>query len=124
MGSLQLPHSSTPRLLDSSTFSLTPSHPETPTPSSVTTEIRFERVSKRFDGAESARPAVDDVDLTIAPGELVGLVGPSGGGKSTIVNLIARFYDVTGGTVRVDGVDVRRLDSGHYRQQVGMVLQT
>jgi ATP-binding cassette subfamily B protein len=51
------------------------------------------------------------------------LVGPSGGGKSTLVNLIARFYDVTGGAVLVDGVDVRRLDSGHYRRQLGMVLQ-
>jgi ATP-binding cassette subfamily B protein len=50
-------------------------------------------------------------------------VGPSGGGKTTVVNLIARFYDVTGGTVRVDGVDIRTLDSGHYRRQIGMVMQ-
>src|SRR5205823_3114828 len=52
-----------------------------------------------------------------------GLVGPSGGGKTTIVNLIARFYDVTGGAIRIDGVDVRRLETGHYRRQIGMVLQ-
>ena len=54
---------------------------------------------------------------------MIGLVGPSGVGKTTIVNLIGRFYDVTSGTLRVDGVDVRDLDTGHYRRQVGMVLQ-
>jgi ATP-binding cassette subfamily B protein len=63
------------------------------------------------------------VSFEVAPGELIGLVGPSGGGKTTIVNLIARFYDVTGGSVSIDGIDIRRLESGHYRQQIGMVLQ-
>ncbi|MGH7574652.1 MAG: ABC transporter ATP-binding protein, partial [Longimicrobiales bacterium] len=51
------------------------------------------------------------------------LVGPSGGGKSTIVSLVARFYDVTGGAVLIDGIDVRRLETGHFRRQIGMVLQ-
>jgi ATP-binding cassette, subfamily B, bacterial len=82
--------------------------------------VTFENVSFGYDGV---RQVLRGVSIDVAPGELVGLVGPSGGGKSTIVNLIARFYDVTGGTVRVDGIDVRRLDSGHYRQQIGMVLQ-
>jgi ATP-binding cassette, subfamily B, bacterial len=50
-------------------------------------------------------------------------VGPSGGGKSTVVSLIARFYDVSGGGIRIDGVNVRSLDTGHYREQLGMVLQ-
>jgi ATP-binding cassette subfamily B protein len=59
----------------------------------------------------------------VAPGELIGLVGPSGGGKSTVVNLIARFYDPTGGSLRIDGVDLRQIDTGHYREQIGMVLQ-
>jgi len=54
---------------------------------------------------------------------MIGLVGPSGGGKTTLANLIARFYDATGGCVRVDGVDVRDLEVGHYRRQIGMVLQ-
>ena len=54
---------------------------------------------------------------------MIGLVGPSGGGKTTVVNLIARFYDVTGGCVQVDGIDIRRLDSGDYRRQIGMVMQ-
>jgi ATP-binding cassette subfamily B protein len=63
------------------------------------------------------------VSFDVAPGELIGLVGPSGGGKSTVVSLIARFYDVIGGRVTIDGVDVRHLDAGHYRRQLGMVLQ-
>src|SRR5207245_6600211 len=63
------------------------------------------------------------VRFEVGPGELIGLVGPSGGGKTTIVNLIARFYDVTGGAIRIDGVDLRRLETGHYRRQIGMVLQ-
>jgi ATP-binding cassette subfamily B protein len=59
----------------------------------------------------------------VSPGELIGLVGGSGGGKSTVVNLIARFYDATGGVVRIDGHDIRMLDTGQYREQLGMVLQ-
>src|SRR5207247_292794 len=55
--------------------------------------------------------------------ELVGLVGPSEGGKWTIGKRIGGFYDVTGGPIRIDGVDVRRLETGHYRRQMGMVLQ-
>ena len=82
--------------------------------------VRFENVSFAYDGV---RQVLRGVSFDVRPGELVGLVGPSGGGKSTVVNLIARFYDASGGTVRVDGVDVRELDTGHYRQQIGMVLQ-
>ena len=54
---------------------------------------------------------------------MIGLVGPSGGGKTTIANLIARFYDPLAGTVRIDGIDLRTVDTGSYRRQVGMVLQ-
>jgi ATP-binding cassette, subfamily B, bacterial len=82
--------------------------------------VTFEHVTFGYDGV---RQVLKGVSFDVAPGELVGLVGPSGGGKTTIVNLIARFYDVTGGSVRIDGVDVRRLDTGHYRRQIGMVLQ-
>ena len=63
------------------------------------------------------------MSFDVTPGELIGLVGPSGGGKTTVINLLARFYDVTGGRILVDGVDLRRLDTGHYRRQIGMVLQ-
>jgi ATP-binding cassette subfamily B protein len=83
-------------------------------------KVTFEHVTFGYDGV---RQVLRGVSFDVAPGELIGLVGPSGGGKTTIVNLIARFYDVSGGTIRVDGVDIRRLDTGHYRRQIGMVLQ-
>jgi len=82
--------------------------------------VTFDRVTFGYDGV---RQVLKGVTFDVQPGELIGLVGPSGGGKSTLVSLIARFYDVTGGAVKVDGVDVRQLDSGHYRRQIGMVLQ-
>jgi ATP-binding cassette subfamily B protein len=82
--------------------------------------VSFENVTFAYDGV---RQILRGVSFDVQPGELIGLVGPSGGGKSTVVNLIARFYDVSGGSVRIDGVDVRTLDTGHYRQQLGMVLQ-
>jgi ATP-binding cassette subfamily B protein len=82
--------------------------------------VTFENVTFGYDGV---RQVVRGVSFDVTPGEMIGLVGPSGGGKTTVINLIARFYDVTGGRVLVDGVDIRRLDSGHYRRQVGIVLQ-
>jgi ATP-binding cassette subfamily B protein len=82
--------------------------------------VTFENVTFGYDGV---RQVLRGVSFEVRPGELIGLVGPSGGGKSTLVNLIARFYDVSGGAVRIDGVDVRELESGHYRRQIGMVLQ-
>lgn len=63
------------------------------------------------------------INLTIAPGEMVGLVGHSGSGKSTLVNLICRFYDVTEGSIRLDGVDIRTLPVSEYRRNIGLVLQ-
>jgi ATP-binding cassette subfamily B protein len=82
--------------------------------------VTFENVTFGYDGV---RQVLRGVSFEAEPGELIGLVGPSGGGKSTLVSLIARFYDVTGGKICVDGVDVRQLDTGHYRRQIGMVLQ-
>jgi ATP-binding cassette subfamily B protein len=82
--------------------------------------VSFENVTFAYDGV---RQILRGVSFDVQPGELIGLVGPSGGGKSTVVNLIARFYDVTGGSIRIDGVDVRELEVGHYREQLGMVLQ-
>ena len=66
---------------------------------------------------------VDDFSLTISPGEKVALVGPSGSGKSTISNLLLRFYDVSGGSIRVDGYDVRKLQLQPFRENIGVVLQ-
>jgi ATP-binding cassette subfamily B protein len=82
--------------------------------------VTFDNVTFAYDGV---RQILRGMSFDVQPGELVGLVGPSGGGKSTIVSLVARFYDVSGGAVRVDGVNLRDLDTGHYREQLGMVLQ-
>ena len=82
--------------------------------------VTFDNVTFAYDGV---RQVLKGVSFNVEPGELIGLVGPSGGGKSTVVSLIARFYDVSGGAVLVDGVDVRKLDTGHFREQIGMVLQ-
>jgi len=82
--------------------------------------VRFENVSFGYDGV---RQVIRGVSFEVRPGEVIGLVGPSGGGKTTITNLLARFYDPTGGSIFVDGVELRDLDQGHYRRQIGMVLQ-
>jgi ATP-binding cassette subfamily B protein len=82
--------------------------------------VTFDNVAFDYDGV---RPVLRGISFDVAPGEMIGLVGPSGGGKTTIVNLIARFYDPVSGAVRVDGVDLRQVEQGHYRRQVGMVLQ-
>jgi len=83
--------------------------------------IRLESVSFSYSGRETG--VLHEIDLTVAPGELVALVGPSGSGKSTITELIPRFYDVTGGRVIVDGVDVRFQDLDELRQQMAAVPQ-
>jgi ATP-binding cassette subfamily B protein len=69
------------------------------------------------------RQVIENVDLTIEPGEMIGLVGPSGSGKSTLVNLVCRFYDVAQGSILVDGVDIRQFPVSEYRRNIGMVLQ-
>lgn len=82
--------------------------------------VVLENVSFAYDGV---RQVLQDISFEVQPGEMIGLVGPSGAGKSTVINLIARFYDVSVGRILVDGVDLRDLDVGHYRRQLGMVLQ-
>src|SRR5205807_10144802 len=67
--------------------------------------------------------ALSGIDLEITPGETMGLVGETGAGKSTIVKLVARFYDATSGRVLIDGIDIRDLDLTAYRQQLGYVPQ-
>ncbi|WP_324778995.1 cyanophycin metabolism-associated ABC transporter [Thiobacillus sedimenti] len=69
------------------------------------------------------RGVIRGLDLAIRPGEMIGLVGHSGSGKSTLVNLICRFYDVSEGAIRVDGVDIRSLPVADYRRNIGLVLQ-
>ncbi|MCL4517130.1 MAG: ABC transporter ATP-binding protein/permease [Firmicutes bacterium] len=69
------------------------------------------------------KPVLQDIDLEVAPGEVIAVVGPSGAGKSTLVNLIPRFYDVAAGAVEVDGYDVRRVKGASLRKQIGLVPQ-
>ncbi len=83
--------------------------------------IRFERVSKRY--GENGRPALSDVDIDIAPGQSVALVGPSGGGKTTLVNLIPRFYLPSEGRVLLDGQDLATIRLADLRRQIALVSQ-
>ena len=69
------------------------------------------------------RSVIRGLDLSIQPGEMIGLVGHSGSGKSTLVNLLCRFYDVTDGSIQVDGTDIRRFGVADYRRNIGLVLQ-
>jgi subfamily B ATP-binding cassette protein MsbA len=84
--------------------------------------IVYEKVRFRYPGSPNGF-LLDGIDLEVKAGEVVALVGPSGAGKTTLVNLAPRFYDVSGGAVRLDGVDVRDLTLASLRAQVGMVAQ-
>ena len=84
--------------------------------------IDFDHVSFKY-SAHAKRQALDDIDLHIKSGETIGIIGGTGSAKSTLVNLIARLYDATEGTVRVGGVNVRNYDLDALRHQVAMVLQ-
>ena len=87
--------------------------------------IELEHVSFCYREGEPEGPPVvlNDIDLTIHRGEVVAVVGPSGAGKSTLVNLIPRFFDVTGGRILMDGIDVRQLSLNSLRAQIGKVTQ-
>ena len=100
------------------------STPEASRPVPVTRlEGRIELRDVYFGYETANRDAIEGVSLVITPGETVALVGQTGAGKSTLVKLIARFYDVTGGAVLVDGVDVRSYDLAQYRHRLGVVPQ-
>jgi ATP-binding cassette subfamily B multidrug efflux pump len=87
-------------------------------------DIRFEQVSFAYGAAPgAARPVIDALNLHIRPGEKIGLVGRSGAGKSTIVNLLLRFYDVAQGRVLIDGQDISHATQDSLRAQIGMVTQ-
>ncbi|MGZ3115601.1 ABC transporter ATP-binding protein [Streptomyces sp. H62] len=95
-------------------------------PSDVTSlrgEIAFEDVHFSYGGADGAEAALTGVDLRVPAGQTVAFVGETGAGKSTLVKLVARFYDPTGGRVTVDGRDLRDLDLTAYRHRLGVVPQ-
>jgi len=84
-------------------------------------EIRFENVSFKY--REDGSDVLQGIDLTIQPGETIALVGMSGGGKSSLISLIPRFWDVTGGRITIDGVDIRDVKQQELRSHIGIVLQ-
>jgi ATP-binding cassette subfamily B protein len=91
--------------------------------------VRPEHIAGRFTfdrvtfGYEPHEPVLHEVQLDVAPGEMIGLVGHSGAGKSTLINLVCRFYDVNEGALLLDGVDIRQLDLREYRRHIGIVPQ-
>ena len=90
--------------------------------------VNLEKVEGRIDIVGAAfrygnRAVIRGIDLSIKPGEMIGLVGHSGSGKSTLVNLICRFHDVSDGSIRIDGVDVRSVPVAQFRRHIGLVLQ-
>ncbi|MDQ0191722.1 ATP-binding cassette subfamily B protein [Paenibacillus wynnii] len=81
--------------------------------------ITFDHVRFKYDSAT----VLDDVSFTVEPGETIAIMGPTGSGKTTLINLIPRFYDISGGRVLVDGVDVRELELDELRGNIGMATQ-
>ena len=100
--------------------SVIPEDPDGLEPESLAGEIEFDHIAFGYD---PAHPILTDLTLKIKSGQFVGIVGPTGSGKSTFVSLIPRFYDAQSGTVRVDGNDVRKYKLKYLRDQIGYVLQ-
>ncbi|MBT2227750.1 ABC transporter ATP-binding protein [Nonomuraea sp. NEAU-A123] len=89
-------------------------------PAQVRGRVAFENVSFRY---TPDRPLIENLSLTVEPGQTVAIVGPTGAGKTTLVNLIMRFYEVTGGRITLDGVDIAEMSREELRANIGMVLQ-
>lgn len=83
-------------------------------------EVEFDRVSFSY---KAGVPILKDVSLSARPGQTIALVGPTGAGKTTIINLLTRFYEIDSGVVTIDGVDIRQLDKDSLRSKLGIVLQ-
>jgi ATP-binding cassette, subfamily B, bacterial MsbA len=94
--------------------------PGAPPLAAVRGSVSFENVSF---GYTPSRPVLKDISFEMAPGEIVAVVGPSGAGKSTLADLIPRFYDPSGGTIKIDGVDIRSVTLQSLRRQIGIVPQ-
>lgn len=90
----------------------------------ITGTVSFEDVSFTYDeGTENETQVLDHVSFTASPGETIALVGPTGAGKTTIVNLISRFYDIQKGTIRIDGYDLKKVKIDSLRKQMGVMTQ-
>ena len=90
------------------------------TPETVDGTVELQKVSFRY---VPDRPLIEDFSLSVAPGQRVAIVGPTGCGKTTLINLLMRFYDVDGGSIAVSGTDIRRITRPSLRRSYGMVLQ-
>src|SRR5659263_634849 len=88
------------------------------TPTQVRGRVAFEDVSFSYD---PARPLIEHLDLVAEPGQTIAIVGPTGAGKTTLANLLLRFYEVDGGRITLDGVDVRDMRRENLRAEFGMV---
>ncbi len=106
------------KLLDTEPEIVPPSQPRRP--AEITGRIEFANVSFAY---KDDTPVLKNIDLTVAPGEKVAIVGATGAGKSTLINLLCRFYDVQEGEIRIDGVPIQDLDLGLLRQSIAVVLQ-
>jgi ATP-binding cassette subfamily B multidrug efflux pump len=94
--------------------------PKAPTLKVHRGEIRYDEVNFNYGGS---RRVIDNLQLTIRPGEKIGLIGPSGAGKSTLVNLLLRLYDLDGGRIVIDGQDIAQVSQESLRAQIGMITQ-
>lgn len=95
--------------------------PVDPVTNRIRGEVRFENVSFRY--RDDGPVVLDRINLTIEPGETVAIVGMSGGGKSSLISLVPRFWDVTEGRITIDGIDIRDVKQRNLRHHIGMVLQ-
>ncbi|MBC6116621.1 ABC transporter ATP-binding protein [Listeria innocua] len=105
-------------VLDMNAEILNPENPKTSTPPA---KLSFENVTFRYEGAE--KPVIEDITFEAKAGETIAIIGSTGAGKSTLINMIPRFYDVESGVVKINGIDVREMDQSKLRQKIGLVPQ-